>query len=191
METKSPIQYTTFGNFVKKILHTKVGAWLGWKLGISGFNRLDVTITRANGKIERLTPSFNARVNVGAGITAFLLSNSNLASLTSPTFPLYIANSANTLTPASGDTTLAGEIATSGVQRALGTVGTYTAPASLDGGASYVLSKTFTATGSVTVNSSGIFDAASTGNLFVEANFSSAATLNTNDQLTVQWTINF
>lgn len=191
MEIKTPIQHTAFGRIVKAVLKTRIGGWIGYHLRIRGFNKLEVTIRRANGRIERMRPAYNARVNAGAGLVAFLLSNNNLASLTSPTFPLYIANSANSLTPAAGDTTLSGEISANGLGRALGTAGTYTAPAALDGGASYVLSKTFTATGTQTVQSSGIFDAVSTGNLFAEANFSSSATLNNGDQLTVQWTVNF
>lgn len=191
MNTKAPFQYTRIGQIVKKFLHTKLGAWIGYHAGISGFNMVEVTITRANGKIERMMPSYNARVNVGAGIVAYLMTNSNLASLTSPTFPIYIANSANSLTPAAGDTTLSGEISTNGLGRALGTIGGYSAPAALDGAASYTISKTFTASGTQTVQSAALFDAASVGNLFCEANFTSSASLQNGDQLTVTWTVNF
>ena len=156
-------------------------------------NKLDITVIRANGSQEQLLPSFNSRTNVGAALVAYLLSNNNLAALFAPNFPLYIALSTNVLTPAAGDTTLSGETSATGLARQLGTVATYTGPASLDAGASYVLSAIFTnnSGGSLTINSTGIFDALASGNLFAEANLSSGQTLGISDQLLISWTINF
>ena len=189
LNTHSPIQYSLIGRLTKRFLHTKLGAFIGYTLGLQGFNRIEAIITRANGNVE-LMKSYNSRTNSGAALCASLISGTTLGGLTSPSAAKYIACSPTTLTPASGDTTLSGELSTNGFTRALATAGTYTGPASLDAGASYVLTKTFTATGGQTVASAAIFDAASTGNLFVEGNFGSSATLATNDTLQVNWTIN-
>lgn len=188
--TNIPSQRTMLGLMFKKFLHTKLGAEVAYRAGVSGFNRIDSYITRANGSIEHLSPTYNSRVDKGAQLIAALLTN-NAFSITSPTYPLYIALSTSSLTPAKGDTTLSGETSASGMGRAIGTAGTYTAPASLDAAASYILSKTFTASGSATIVSAAIFDAVSTGNMLVEANLTSSATLASGDQLTINWTINF
>lgn len=196
----SPKQYSELGNLMKRFLHTKIGAKIGYYAGITGFNRLEATVLKLKGYDKEGQPiykrkksifSFNARVDKGAALTASLLTGTALGSIASPLPPLYIALSTSTLTPAKTDTTLTGETVVAGVARALGTVGSYTAPSTLDGAASYVLSKTFTLTGAATtIVSSAIFDAVSTGNMFVEANLSSSAVLSTGDQLVIQWTIN-
>jgi hypothetical protein len=134
---------------------------------------------------------YNSRVNKGADLQASLMSGSSLNSITSPLPPKYIALSTASLTPAAGDTTLTSETVVAGIARALGTVQNYVAPASLDAAASYDVYKQFTLTGAgTTVVSSALFDAASTGNLFVEANFGSSAVMATNDILQVTWTVN-
>lgn len=219
INTKPPRQYSPIGRTIKKFLHTKIGAFIGFHLGISGFNRIENRISRfqrfyndgdpinrgefiqqieqGDGSIrlgvyvaDKLRYSYNSRVDAGAALCASLISGTTLGGISSPATAKYIAVSPNTLTAAHGDTTLSGELSTNGFTRALATAGTYTAPASLDGAASYVLTKTFTATGAQTVASAAIFDAASTGNMFVEGNFASSATLATNDTLQVNWTIN-
>jgi hypothetical protein len=187
--TKVPFQYTGIGRLIKKALHTKLGAFVGYHLGLSGFNQVEAIITRANGSIER-SVGYNARVDAGAALNASLISGTTLGGISSPAAAKYIALSTATLSPAKADTTLASEITTNGLGRALGTSGTYTAPSALDGAASYVLSKTFSATGTSTVVSAAIFDATSAGNMFVEANLSSSATVNNGDSLTISWTVN-
>lgn len=140
----------------------------------------------------RLAFDYNSRVNVGAALCAYLLSNSNLASLTSPGVPKYIALSTSTLTPASTDTTLSGETSVTGLGRIAGTAQSYVAPTSLDGAASFNFYNAFTLTGvATTVASTALFDAASGGNMFAEVNFSTSAAMNTNDVLQVTWTVNF
>jgi hypothetical protein len=216
LNTPTPVQYSPIGQTIKKLLHTRIGAFIGFHLGISGFNRIENRIARfqryyeqgeplAKGEFlqqiegrdkvgvyraDRLRFSYNSRVDAGAALCASLISGTTLGGISSPSTAKYIAVSPTTLTPAKGDTTLSGELSTNGFTRALATAGTYTAPASLDGAASYILTKTFTATGAQTVASAAIFDAASTGNMFVEGNFASSATLATNDTLTVNWTVN-
>jgi hypothetical protein len=219
MQNKAPLQYSPAGQIIKKFLHTKIGAFIGFHLGVSGFNRIQTQIsrfqrfytegeklgkkefvqraTRDDGlsfvgvyKLPRLAVSYNSRVDAGAALTASLISGSTLGGISSPAAPKFIAVSPTTLTPAKGDTTLSGELSTNGFTRAAATAGGYVAPASLDGAASFTQSKTFTATGAQTVASTALFDAASTGNMFVEGNLASSATLAINDTLAITWTVN-
>lgn len=185
MNTSQPFQYSTLGRLIKRLVHTKIGARIGFALGLSGFNRVEVAV---NGKL--LAPTFNSRVNKGAALTASLMSGSSLGSISSPLPPLYIALSTSSLTPASGDTTLSGETSASGLARAVGTAGGYSAPGSLDGSASYTVTKTFTSGATATIASAALFDASSSGNLFVEANLSSSASVVSGDTLAITWTVN-
>ena len=181
-----------YKNIFKWILHTKFGCMLGYYFKISGYNKVVPIIIRDGIQYKGL-PSFNARVDRGAALTAYLLSNNNLAGLTSPSFPLYIAISTTTLTPAKTDTVLAGESVGTGLIRAASTVSSYILPSILDGSASYILTSVFTnATGgTVTINSSAIFDAITVGNMFCEANFALGQTLLNTNSLLVVWTVNF
>jgi hypothetical protein len=155
-------------------------------------NKLEITLVDADGTRHVMPPTYNARVNVGAALSAYLLSGSNLGSLTSPNVPKYIALSTSTLTIAATDTTLSGETSATGMGRTAGTIGTYTAPGSLDGAASYLITNTFTnSSGStVTIGSSALFDASSGGNMFSEANFTSPIAVLNTQQLIITWTFN-
>jgi hypothetical protein len=212
-------QIAKYQSIKKWLLHTRWGAYFGFIMGDSRYKKISPIVNRFQRvyregeklrrkeiismigdtgvygvyKSYKIRPSYNSRVNVGAGLCAFLLSGSNLASLTSPAVFKYIALSTSSLTPAAGDTTLTGETSATGLGRVLGTIGTYTGPASLDGAASYVISNTFTNTsgGTVTIVSSALFDAVSTGNMCCEANLSSSVALANNDQVIIQWTNNF
>jgi hypothetical protein len=222
LTTPVPFSRTRLGQLISRFLHTKPGAKIGFLLGISGFNRIEADIwkfrrmyhygdtlspkevvrpmTLADGSeafgvysLQKVSlRSFNSRVDAGAALVSSLISGTTLGGISSPATAKYIALSTSTLTPAKGDTTLSGESSASGLARALATMGTYTAPSSLDGGASWIASKTFTNTsgGSVTILSAAIFDAASTGNMLVEGNLASSAVLAINDQITLNWTIN-
>ena len=179
-------------NFTKWFLHTKLGAFIGYKIGISGYNRIDITSVSPEGVRRVLRPSYNARVNVGAALSASLLSGTTLGGISSPLPAKYIALSTSSLTPAMGNTTLTGETVATGLTRAAATMGTYVAPVSLDGAASYVASATFTnSSGStVVILSSAIFDASSSGNMFVEANLNQTLTLANFATAIVNWTVN-
>lgn len=192
MENKAQKQYTKNGQLFKRFLHTKIGARLGYLFGISGYNRIDVVITDNEGKPIKTGHAYNSRVNVGAALTAYLISGTNLGSLSSPGYARYIALSTSTLTPAAGDTTLSGETSATGLGRALGTAGTWTAATTLDGVASYILNKSFvnSSGGSVTINSAAIFDAATSGNMFVEANLGLSYAIANGNGITINWTIN-
>src|SRR5882724_8345970 len=164
--------------YVKKFLHTKLGAKAGFYLGLKGFTRCAANITRADGTKMFLGFSYNSRTNKGGDLIASLITGAAQNSISTPLPPKYIALSTSSLTPAAGDTTLSGETSVAGLGRALGTQGSYVSPSVLDGAASYTVTKTFTLTGSnTTIVSAALFDAVSTGNLFVEANLSSSAVL--------------
>ncbi len=102
----------------------------------------------------------------------------------------YIALTANTGSPAAGDTTLTGEITTAsgGLIRAQATY------AHTGGTATYTLTKTFTANGNdslpVTVAKIGVFNASSSGKMPWETLLSTTATLSAvGDALTITETI--
>src|ERR1044072_559745 len=102
----------------------------------------------------------------------------------------YIALTANSASPAAGDTTLAGEITTGGG----GLVRAQATYAHTNGQATYTLTKTFTANGSdslpVTIAKVGIFNASSSGTPAWETLPSAPATLSaTGDALTCTETI--
>lgn len=192
LPTRIPFARTPLGLLLSRFLHTKLGTKIGFFLGISGYNQIEVVLRDSEGRVKSLSRSYNARTDKGAALVASLLAGTALGSISSPAAPVYMALSTSTLTPAKTDTTLTGETAAAGLARAVATPGTYTAPASLDGGASYVLSKTFTNTsgGLVTVVSAGVFDAASAGNMMLEGNLSSSAAVQPSDALTLNWTVN-
>ena len=148
-----------YRNIFKWILHTKFGCMLGYYFKISGYNKVVPIIVRDGIQYKGL-PSFNARTNQGAAMTAVLLSGyPSISGLTSVSYPAYIAISPNTLTPGAGDTTLSGESTGTGLARAPGTASSYIAPIALDGSASYVNTAVFTNStgGTVTINSSASF----------------------------------
>jgi len=99
----------------------------------------------------------------------------------------FIASTESTITPAVGDTTLTGEIATNGLARADATTKTHTAASN-----STLIEHTFTASGAFTdVKASALFNASSAGTMAHEANFSTGSgTLATNDTLKISWTLN-
>jgi len=198
METRTPRQYSSAWPvlLLKRLLHTRLGARVGFALGLRGFNSVGAVVVRANPKwyqrrVVHLGFAYNSRVNKGADLIASLVTGAAQNSISSPLPPKYIALAdTSTITPDKTDTTLAHETSASGMTRALGTQANYTGPSALDGAASYTVSKTFTAGTSVTIYAAALFDASSSGNLFVEANLGSAAILASSDQLTVTWTVN-
>jgi hypothetical protein len=98
----------------------------------------------------------------------------------------FIGLTESVITPAVTDTTLTGEIATNGLERAIATTLTHSAASNTT-----TLSKTFTASGSFTsVLGSALFNAVSSGTMAHIANFSTGSgTLVSGDQLAVSWTM--
>jgi hypothetical protein len=102
----------------------------------------------------------------------------------------YIALTANSTSPAAGDTTLTGEIATAGG----GLVRAQATYAHTNGTSTYTLTKTFTANGSdslpVTIAKIGVFNASSSGTMALETLLATTATLSSSgDQLTITETV--
>lgn len=129
---------------------------------------------------------YNARINSGAAQQGVLM-----GSAAGNPFK-FMALSTASLTIAKTDTTLASEITSgtdAGLVRVSATFGTYTAPSTVGGAASFVLSNTYTAATGATVQSCALFDASSSGNMFSEINFSSSAVLSAGDSLAVSYTI--
>jgi hypothetical protein len=96
----------------------------------------------------------------------------------------YIALTDSTITPAPGDTTLAGEITTNGLGRAQGAV------AHTAGTNTTSISNTFTCiTASQAAKAAALFTAASVGTMNHEINFTAERTLQITDQLVITFTI--
>ena len=96
----------------------------------------------------------------------------------------YIALTTDAAAAAAGDTVLASEISTNGLERAIG------AYAHTPGTNTSTVSKTFTASGTHTaVVKSGLFTAAISGTMVHEAVFSPSVNLASGDQLAITWTI--
>jgi hypothetical protein len=148
-------------------------------------NIVRLQLVRGGREIFR-TIGFNARTDAGASFLASLAGSGAGVPLA------YIGLSTATLTPVKTDTTLASEIVTTGLARKTSTYGSYTAPTTLNGAASYVLSASFTNGGgsAVTVVSAGCFSAVSGGTLGFETNFSASTTLQVGDTANVSWTFN-
>ena len=93
----------------------------------------------------------------------------------------YIAVGTTAVTPAAADTTLTGEVATSGLSRAVGTYAD-TAPGT------FTLTKLFTATGTVSnVQAAAVFTASSSGTMCFEVGSLGPTSLNATDTLNVVW----
>ena len=147
-------------------------------------NRLDVTVIRKDGTIEKQAPIYNSRVDAGASWQANIMGNAT------GTSAQYIALTNTAISIAHGDTTLSGEIVANGLSRAVGAYGSYVAPVSLNAAASYTISKTFTcATAPQAAQAAGLFTAASGVTLFVEATFSQVS-LQVGDSVAIAWLVN-
>lgn len=95
----------------------------------------------------------------------------------------YIGVTANAVAPASGDTSLAGEITTGTLARALATY------AHTAGVASYTLSNVFTSDQTVVLAKAGVFNATTAGTLVFEMPINPTASLINQDQSTLTFTI--
>jgi len=156
--------YDNFNFGEDNIIAMKSNTALSETFGVLRSNTIYPVITRANGDIEICQPVKNSRTNSGASFVA------NQISGTVGAVANYMALAPTQITPASGDTALTGEITSNGCARASATYGSYTAPTSLNGTASYTLTHTFTcATASQAVGSVAIFNASSSGTLLVES----------------------
>ena len=141
----------------------------------------------------------NERVDAGAAIQANLVfgtsgttANGVLTAIAIATTGFTTKTKTDLSIGSSSGAVTTNEFTTIQLSRAAGTLGSYTAPASLGAQFAQPISKTFTATGSGTAHGAALFDkvVVASSNLYVEDIFSSDAVLVTNDQLTPTWTIN-
>lgn len=145
--------------------------------GMSPHGYVTVTVTRDGQEIYH-NEQHNLITSAGKDFISTQIGNN----ATGSNGANYIALTNTAITPAAGDTTLSGEIATNGLTRAQG------AYAHTNGQNSYTVSKTFTATGSTAAQAAGLFTASSAGTMMAENTFS-AVSLASGDQLTITWTI--
>lgn len=128
--------------------------------------------------------SQNLVVNAGLNWLADIMGNTSTPAVNAQCNYIGLSNGAGA--PAAGDTALAttvgAEIAANGLSRAQATYA-HTANAT-----TYTLAHTFTATGAQSAQAGAVFTAASSGTMCFEDTFTSAS-LQTNDTLTVTWTI--
>jgi hypothetical protein len=122
----------------------------------------------------------NLRTDAGSDAQASQMGNTS----TQAAACNYIALTNTAITPGAAHTTLSGEISTNGLGRAQG------AYAHTNGTALFTISKVFTASGAQSAQAAGLFNASSTGTLCFENTFT-AASLLTNDTLSIVWTVNY
>jgi hypothetical protein len=137
-----------------------------------------VVARHADGKIFLDVWGHNLRVNSGINWQYNQMAGTTAAACT------YIALSNASITPNATDTSLASEITSNGLARALAT------PAHTSNATSYTLSNTFTATGTQAAQAAAILNASSSGTMCFENTFTQAS-LVSGDTLTVTWTISF
>lgn len=152
-----------------------------------------LTVRDSQGNIKEYAQTDNVVTATGHNCAANLLFGTGFANCSSPAVAKYIALSSSTTAGNynASATALTSELSTNGLQRVAGTL---TANQVATGGTNTAiaqLANTFTYSGgsAQTVGGAGLLDAASSGNLFADRQFGSSVTLNTNDQLTVQWQI--
>jgi hypothetical protein len=137
-----------------------------------------ITIKDANGKVKYYYEHPALLTNAGKESIEGILGNQFG---TEPTYD-YIAVGGNTSAMAVTDTTLANEFATGGLTRAQGTYAS-------TGTGAWRLEKDFAVTGTVNnINSTGLFNASSTGSLLAEDTFANTNVIN-GDTLNITWTV--
>lgn len=149
---------------------------------------------RIDGRLRLIWESITHNERVDQGAVQQDIQCFGSASATRVFTAVAVANAALTKTKTDlslGSATTAvttNEFTTLGLARAAGSLGSYTAPASLGAQFTRRVTKTFTASGSATGKGAGLFDNGATvspSNLYVEDNFSSDAVLVNGDTLTV------
>lgn len=143
-------------------------------------NVVDVEVRDVHGRVKQKFSTTNLRTDAGADF------QKNQMSGTAGAVANYIGVSNDNTAASAAHTTMAGEQTTDGLARAAGTFNGGAA-----GSTSYTLQKTFTYAGaaSITLYKAGMFNAAAAGTLVFEALFGTAATLATNDQITISWQV--
>ena len=132
----------------------------------------------------QLSVSHISRVNAGAAAIT-----GNIASSQVPVF-IYAALSTDTATPVLTDTVCPAEITSGGLARQAATYGSYVAPITLNGVASYQMTTSWTATGSFTVAKICMLNASSSGVLGFETLLGAPVSVANTDTINLTWTFN-
>lgn len=147
------------------------------------WNEVDITVRNADGSIVHHEHTLNFRTNAGGDAQASQMGNT----ATQAAACNWIATTSTAITPAATDTTLSGEITTTGLARAQG-VFTSNSNGSHN---QFTVENTFTATGALSsVQAGGVFNASSSGSLCFEATWSPVNLTNT-QTLDIKWTVNY
>lgn len=142
-------------------------------------NEVHTVVMRADGTIEDVGVAHNMRTNAGADWQAGLMGDA------AGTPAKYIGLTADTTSLTGAETSLTSEISTAGLSRAAGTYSH--SPA---GSTNYVITKAFTATGTVSnIHRAALFTASSSGTMPFVANLNADVTVATDDTLTISWLI--
>jgi hypothetical protein len=139
------------------------------------------------GRWNYLGKSRNSRVSQGASWQAGIMGNA-----TGNASSNYIGITTDTGAVANADVVLASELTSNGLGRAAASYGSYSAPGSLGASASYIMSITFTYTGSgaVVIAKAGQYYGSSGSKLTFEALLSATATVaSSGDSLALAWTV--
>ncbi len=135
------------------------------------------SITDSNGNVRDSWSVKNIVTNAGKAQVALLIGDASATPFT------YLALGTSSAAVGASQTTLTTEITDSGLQRAAGTVSRTTTTVTND---TYTLTKTFTATGSKTVEEVGVFNASSSGTMLSRA-LTGTKSLSNGEQLTVTY----
>jgi hypothetical protein len=141
----------------------------------------DFEIRDINGKIRDSWTVKNLVTTVGFAQLALLAGDASAVPFT------YIAVGTSSTAVAVGDTTLTAEITDTGLARAAGTVSRVTTTGAND---TYQIVKTWTATGSKTIEEVGVLNASSAGTLLSHALTTSKAVVN-GETLTATYKLKF
>ena len=143
-------------------------------------NRVLIEARHADGRLFFRSATHNLRTNAGTDWQAKAMADT----ATAPATCNYIALTSDSAPAAATDNALAAELTTAGLARAQGSF------THASGTNTYAVSKTFTASGSVSgVQKAALFNAASGGTMCFEANFTPAANLAAGDTLTITWAV--
>jgi hypothetical protein len=138
-------------------------------------------IRGVDGKVRDSWKVDNAVMTVGFAQLALLCGDATAVPFT------YIAVGTSTTAVAISQTTLVAETTTNGLQRVAGTVSRITTTGAND---TYKITTTFTASGSVTVEEVGVFNAASAGTMLSRALTTTKAVVS-GETLTATYTLKF
>lgn len=141
----------------------------------------DILVKDKDGNVKYDLQALNAVVTVGKGLITSRLGQSSDA------VAAYIAVGTSNTAVSAAQTALIGEISTNGLTRALGTFTRQTTTTTND---TFQLTKTFTLSGSSTVEEIGVFNASSSGTMLSRA-LTGTITLVNGDQLITTYKLSF